>query len=198
MSKPDPEKDEFYKQIGYCISAWAKVEERLFEICWKCLQAPKEQAAIIYFRTPSLDARLTLTDELVKSVLPKPTRKSGGHEAPSVKRWNGLESKIRSCLNIRRRIAHNPVRPNEASFQFDDDDQFKGAGFSFSWYELYVSDHEEARGRDIKPKNLIVTDLIDHELALTRLAVDLKSFCEDVLSKQLPTPSAPSRRKRRG
>jgi hypothetical protein len=79
MPKTDPERDEFYMWIGHCISAWAKVEERLFKICWHSLRAPKTQAAIVYFRTPSLDARLSLVDELVKSALPKPERRDGGH-----------------------------------------------------------------------------------------------------------------------
>lgn len=196
MSGSDPERDEFYKWIGYCISAWAKVENHLFEICWKSLQAPKEQAAIIYFRTPSLDARLTLADELVKSVLPKPSRRNGGHDHPTVKQWGKIEKSIKSSLTTRRRIAHHPVRPNETSFQFDDSDQFKGAGFSFSWYELYVSEHEEARGKKIMPTNLIVTDLVDHEAALARLAGELKSFHDDVLSQQLPALSRPRTRKR--
>src|SRR6266478_5137133 len=61
---------DFLMWVGYCITTWADVEEKLFDVVWKCLQCPKEQAAIIYFRTPGLDARVTLADELVKNILP--------------------------------------------------------------------------------------------------------------------------------
>jgi hypothetical protein len=192
MIKPNPERDEFYMWIGHCISAWAKVEEQLFKICWQSLQAPKNQAAIVYFRIPGLDARLGLVTELVKAVLPKPQRKNGGHTPPSVRKWNGVDSAIRDRLGIRRRIAHHPVRTNEASFPFKDNDAFKGESLSFSWYEVHISEHEIARGRDATPQNLILTDLVDHDAAVLKLAGELKSFYEDVLLKHVPESDAPA------
>ena len=65
-----------HKWVGYCITPWADVEEHLFEICGKALACAKERAAIIYYKTPTVDARLSLTDELARSVLPKPKRKA--------------------------------------------------------------------------------------------------------------------------
>lgn len=198
MMEADPELAEFNMLIGQCITAWSKVEERLFDICWHCLGSPKEQAAIVYYRTPTVDARLTLADELVKSVLPKPARKSGGHPHSSVKKWNKLEADLKSKLAIRRRIAHQPVRPNEASFGFDDSDAFKGSEFKLSWYELYVSENEDARGKELEPKTLIVTDLLDHGSAVMRLADGLKAFHDNELLAHAPKSAAPDPRHKSG
>jgi hypothetical protein len=183
--------------IGHCINAWAKVEEQLLAICWHSLRALKTQAAIVYYRTPSLDARVSLTDELVKSVLPKPERKRGGHPHESVRQWNSLEAEVKSGLSIRRRIVHHPVRTNEASFPFEDNDSFKGESFSLSWCELYVSEHENARGKYIAPQNLILTDLMDHDTTITRLAGQLNTFRLEVLSRHVPFPPELVRRRRK-
>jgi hypothetical protein len=197
MAQSDHERNEFYMWIGHCISAWAKVEEQLFKICWQSLRAPKTQAAIVYYRTPSLDARISLVDELVKSALPKPERKNGGHTHASVIAWGKIEAGIRAGLTIRRRIAHHPVRTNEASFPFEDNDSFKGESFSLSWYEIYVSEHENARGKEIAPQNLILTDLVDHDQAVTRLAGRLAAFRADELSEHVPKPAGLSPRRKR-
>jgi hypothetical protein len=63
------------------------VDDELFRIFRDCV-GPYEQSAIIYYRTPTLNARLGLTEEIVQSVLPKRPKKSGGHYHPSVKAWN--------------------------------------------------------------------------------------------------------------
>ena|SRR5215831_8197282 len=108
------EMDEFHKWMGYCISAWAQIEEHLFNVCWKCLGSPqKEPAAIVYYRTPGVNARLGLIDELVKSALPKPERKSGGHQHADVARWELIEEKIRFELAIRRKKNCPSACPHE-------------------------------------------------------------------------------------
>ena len=48
--------DEFHMVMGYCIAAWAAVDEQLFLLFSDCV-GPHEQAAIIYYRTPGLDVR---------------------------------------------------------------------------------------------------------------------------------------------
>ena len=55
--------DEFFTWLGKCITAWAQVEEHLFEICVHSLGATRHRVAIVYYRTPTLDARLQLTNE---------------------------------------------------------------------------------------------------------------------------------------
>jgi hypothetical protein len=82
--------NEFLLTIGNCITEWAAIEEQLFEICLMCLACPRDRAAIVYYRTPSIDARLHLADELVKAALPKRVRKDGGHDRPDVDHWRTI------------------------------------------------------------------------------------------------------------
>jgi hypothetical protein len=107
--------DEFHMMMGYCIAEWATVDEELFLIFRDCL-GPYEQSAIIYFRTPGLNVRLGLTDELVLSVLPEKERKSGGHDHPSVKAWQEAIKGFDTLLAVRRRIAHQPIAPRQISW----------------------------------------------------------------------------------
>jgi hypothetical protein len=64
---PTKEYDEFYKWVGICIKVWAAVEDRMFELCGLVLKADPRHVSIIYYRTPTIDARLTLTSDLVET-----------------------------------------------------------------------------------------------------------------------------------
>ncbi len=175
---PDPDRDEFHMWIGYCISSWARVEERLFEVCWAALSCPKERAAIVYYRTPTLDARLKLTDKLVRSALPKPARKSGGHLHRHVSIWEALKREITSQLQTRSRIAHQPVGIWQTPVPMDNDED----EFLLTSYLLFMSENEVLRGRTASPHALDVTHLVDHNYAVTRLAGELGIFCRDAFS----------------
>jgi len=59
------ESDEFHMWVGYCITAWAEVDDVLFCIFRDCV-GPSEQCAIIYYKTPGLEARFSLIDEIVR------------------------------------------------------------------------------------------------------------------------------------
>jgi hypothetical protein len=100
--------DQFLRMVGLCILEWAKVDDALFEIFRRCV-GPYEQSAIIYYRADGLNYRFDLTDELVRSVLPKRVRKSGGHDHQSVKAWEAAKLDYHGLLGIRRRIAHHPL-----------------------------------------------------------------------------------------
>jgi hypothetical protein len=73
MAKP-PEIDsveqqkEFYWLLGIEITIWAQLEEQLFNMCAQVLKAARHHVAIVYYRTPTLDARLTLVDELTSGL----------------------------------------------------------------------------------------------------------------------------------
>jgi hypothetical protein len=73
------------------------------------LKTSDEKTAIVYYRTPSLSARLELLDELVRATLPRKLRKSGGHDLPIVKSWKDIYGEAKNLLGTRRRIAHHPV-----------------------------------------------------------------------------------------
>jgi hypothetical protein len=167
---------EFLMYVGYCITTWADVEEKLFDILWKCLKCPPEQAAIVYYRTPNLDGRLSLTDELVKHALPKPKRKSGGHPHPDVKQWNELEAKFRQLLSVRRRIAHHPFH----SMTFP---ASHGLLSGYTSVQIWISEEEKLRGKADAVQPLLLGDLKAHHILILDLASSLAIFAETTLAK---------------
>ncbi len=98
------ESDKFHEMMGYCIAVWADVDDTLFRIFQHCVGAPL-QCAIIYYKTPGLEARFSLTDEIVRSVLPK--KKPGEHDHAYVKRWD------KAIKETRRSFGYaSPDRPS--------------------------------------------------------------------------------------
>jgi hypothetical protein len=167
--------DEFLMWVGNCITAWAGVEQHLFRICAKSLGTTDKRAAIIYYRTPTLDARLSLTDELVRTVLPKREQQSGGHDHPDVKKWNQLRKDIGSLLPTRNKIAHHPIFPRQI------DTGGMGLLDGMTWYEIYVSEAERLRGRHEDTKPLMAPDLSAHRLAVHGITRRLEEFLSDTL-----------------
>jgi hypothetical protein len=191
MDKPetrDELRDTFHMMIGYCIAEWANVDDELFRIFRDCV-GPAEQCSIIYYRTPGLDVRLNLTDEIVKSVLPKTARKSGGHDHVSVKSWKAAIKDFRDLLGVRRRIAHHPnTIKYGASWPLILDLRYLLA--PQSWFEIYVSQHEQLRSGELPALKL--DDLKAHLTAVEALRARLQYFFSDVLTTRESTSSAPS------
>jgi hypothetical protein len=173
----------FHMYVGFCITAWALIEEQLFKICTFSLATSAGQAAIVYYRTPSLDARLSLVSELVTNMLPQKERPNGGREHPAVIRWNELSKNVRDLLTIRRRIAHHPV---SARHTLDKKDGIGELDLK-TWLEIYMSQEEQLRGRDKNLKPLKEDHLTIHYLDVAGLSRKLGAFYSDVLVKQ-PQP----------
>jgi hypothetical protein len=184
----EPAADEFHKMIGYCIAEWAKVEDELFRICQLALRCPKEHAAIIYYRTPGLNARLTLTDELVRAVLPK--HKAGAHPHADLKFWSDVLKQTQHLLPTRNRIAHHPVDLRSAAFYLD---------VSYldvppeSWFEIYESQNEQLRAKSSDKSPLLVGDLRAHHTLTTGISNILSRFYYEKLAgyvAALPPPAS--------
>jgi hypothetical protein len=137
--------DEFFEMIGNCIAEWANVEDVLFNICWQCLGSSKEVAAVVYYRTSTIDGRMTLIDELVKLTLPKRERRSGGKDHADVRLWNKIEADFGKLKEQRNQIAHHPVTVQQRHFAAGDP---VGKPLVESWFELYVSEVERLREKD--------------------------------------------------
>jgi hypothetical protein len=78
------------------------IDNELFQIFQHCVGAA-EQSAIIFYRAPGLDVRLSLTDEVVTFLYQKRPKKSGAHDPPQLKK-RAIEN-FRNLLAVRRRIA---------------------------------------------------------------------------------------------
>ena len=95
--------------IGVCIKEWASIEHVLLQLCNLALKTTDKIASIVYFRTPSLDGRTKLTDELLLTILPAREKKDGGHDHRLVKEWTGIRKDIKNELAVRNKLAHWPL-----------------------------------------------------------------------------------------
>lgn len=166
--------DEFHKWVGVSITGWAHAEDYLFMICQTCLGVRHELASIVYYRTPQLDSRLKLVDELLVAILPSKKRKNGGHLHPDLTQWVSIKKELENLLTVRRRIAHHPMRANL-------DTEVPG-GFRI---HIETSFAEWLRGRSENSLLLRQSDLIAHVMKLQTTVRDLKKFHSETLPKHI-------------
>jgi hypothetical protein len=103
------EQQELFASLGRAITDWANLEDELFEITASILGSSRHRTAIVFYRTPTLESRTTLTSDLVESLWP--SLEPGGHPAPLLKEWKTLQADIKSLLPVRNSLAHHQVAP---------------------------------------------------------------------------------------
>ncbi|HEX4201218.1 MAG TPA: hypothetical protein VHY59_06845 [Chthoniobacterales bacterium] len=163
----DEQSREFHYRLGSAITEWAHIEAELFEICASVLNAAKHHVAIVYYRTPTLDARLKLTDELVGTLFPE--RKPGAHPTRAEKEWKSITKKMGDELPTRNQLAHSPASP---MVDTTDGNPFK---ITDIWFASNMSRTEKLRGRKI-PQDLKVEDIKSHIGRVGTIQMDLRSF----------------------
>jgi hypothetical protein len=190
---------QFYMYVGYCITAWANVEEELFDICADVLGCKLERAAIVYYRLPSLSVRLGLVDELVTSGLPERSRKNGGHDHPDLRTWIALKDEITELTRTRSRIAHHPVNHDVTFMHRETGEPITKERpvpieevYVERSYSISISRYERLRGKekDRPLKPLTADDLSVHCMALQRLAAKIKIFRAAKLARHLSEVSS--------
>jgi hypothetical protein len=165
-----PRFHEFYEWIGHCITQWSSVENELFWICFSVLDCTYGRAAIVYYRTPTIEARISLADELVRSLLPERERENGGHDHPLVKEWSGIVSDLRVIIPQRNLLAHSPVEACQVShvwpFRSEDEPIVR------------TSFPEQVRRPNSKKRTLKMQEFAAHYDAVTAASIKLKAFRE--------------------
>ena len=188
----EEQSQEFYFYLGTAITQWARLEERLFNFCWVILQTHPVHTAIIYYRTPSLEARLTLTDNLIQTILPPRTKKDGGHDHPTTKLWKKLLGEVKDELPFRNQLAHWPVDPH-----FEPKMDEAGVFIVDFTFASYASVGERLRGgKYAAAKKLKIEDVKNHIGRIGDVLARLKSFYDNefaALPREQPPPVVPSR-----
>jgi hypothetical protein len=169
--------DEFYLLMGNAISNWARVEVYLFKVCRAALGATTQRTAIVYGRTPTIQGRRLLVNDLLETRLPVRVQ-NGGTEHPDTREWRGITETMQALLPVRNQIAHRPMEPH-----IDWDEGEDGSpGKTELWFEITTSEHERARYGGPKG-SLNVTDLQNH----IRDVWLLKERMADFYINKLPT-----------
>lgn len=175
---PDTLRQPLYAWIGLCIKDWADVESWLFKLCCLALGTDKVKVAIVFYRTPTIDSRLKLVDELLRTILPARSREDGGHDHPDVITWKAIVRDIQELLPIRNLLAHAPLQ--QAPFlKIKVGDEYIAA---VSWAEVATGRDEQLRAgsrHSIRDK-----DLPDHFLQLVNIVTRLRTFYNHVLQMQ--------------
>jgi hypothetical protein len=190
-------KIEFHMYVGFCITAWAKVEEHLFDTCQSVLNTSRKNAAIIYYKTPSINARISLIDELVRAALPPP--RNGEQHHPDLIRWKDINKGLTDLLKVRRQIAHQPV---QVKYRIRSDnpayaDAPPGTPIPFEHvqlipsFQLFMSVDEQLRGKSDGAKPLKTDDLSIHATQVTLLAGQIHDFRAGPLQAYLERPPQP-------
>ncbi len=172
-------KREFYQWVGQCITEWANVERQLFRLCNFALGAGPERTAIIYYRTPTLDSRLDLVEELIRTKLPRRIKADGSHDHPLVIEWKTIIKDVKDLLQTRNLIAHHPHKETEHWVWIDED-----LVETTSWVEIYRAFHERMRKKS-KKTSIMAYSLPSHHAQLLKVISDLSKF-HDKIHPELP------------
>jgi hypothetical protein len=183
---PDQKHEDFFKWVGVCIKEWANIEKGLFDICSFVLAADPKHVSIIYYRTPSLEGRLSLTNDLLQSFFPKTP---GEHDHPKMIIWTNILGEIRDLVSARNFLAHSPIT-HQISVKVQLDQNLSSGKIigHDSWLEVATSANEKLKTG--VSKSLRVDDLPAHHSAVRALWKRLVEFSENLKSEPSSKSSA--------
>lgn len=170
----------FYAAVGRAVTDWAKVEKELFEISATVLGCSERHASVVFYRTPTIDSRLTLTGDLLEAAFP---HKSGDGLHPIIKAWRLLQSDIKDGLPIRNALAHHPVGPVLDIYESPDGQQQKfeyqlGSYLSLSQHQRKPSQPLDILGfTEIEAHISVIEQLIGGLVNLRRLLSEQHGRC---------------------
>jgi hypothetical protein len=173
----------FFTALGLCITDWAYFERELFRLCDFALGADRKRASIVFYRTPNIESRISLTDDLVKSQ---------AFAKADAGQWTTIRNDVRKLLEFRNHIAHQPVTyggskpmriirssiPGKSRVEGEYDPQF--------W--VYLNNDEKLRGRERKYHKVGLDDLKKHRETLDAITRELRALVERVKTARLTQP----------
>lgn len=188
--KLDAAAERIYAVAGRCINGWAFVDQALFDIFHAALGTDLVKASLVYYRSPSFNDHLVLTDRIVSATLSDGTQERTD--------WRALKRRIETLLPIRNRIAHHPTTvftrevmtpPREGN----------GWAHQHEHWLAYVEEgrkltHLDGRQRFIRiaETQMRESDLVAHHNATVDVHTDLRSFLDrsaEALGRPAPEPT---------
>lgn len=161
--------------LGRCIKRWAFVEDNLFNICNIALGTERHLAAVVFFRTPNIEARISLVSDLLHARFFPRGKKPGEHNPPELKAWKKLADRMRDLLPFRNLIAHSPTGTSvlHTVGRTPDEDRIE-------WHFRVAQHLDDMKRKPGKISAARQADLETHYAAVKAVVVDLRE-----LSKQL-------------
>jgi hypothetical protein len=170
--RDEPEMLEFYSVLGACVSSWAFIDRRLYEIFHKAFGGDHRQSALMFYRQRAFNNRLRLVNDTLKAIL---------SEDVTEKHWKPLSKRVGDLANMRNIFAHHPAKRTGRSRD----------GKPHYTYTIYIEPYERVlnteypglQGKD----ELTLDDLRQHDNALELVEHDLRWFWET----QIPPKGGP-------
>ena len=134
--------------IGRCISEWAAIEEVIFDVFCIALNTDTRLAAIVFYKTPNMQSRVTLTTELIEAITPV---QPGRHHHPLRKQWDSITKLISGLIPIRNLMAHHPIDSVAAPSSTGSPSV---SNFDGSLYKIETSKSEKLRGKSGSIKSI--------------------------------------------
>jgi hypothetical protein len=100
---------EFFASLGECITAWAAVEQKLFDLFQMALGTDREKSAILFWAIPAFSMRLSYTSMFVTHCLKTDANK----KTKAQKTWNALQQDIENLRAVRNKLVHQPHLEDE-------------------------------------------------------------------------------------
>ena len=163
------DEEHFLAQVGACLLEWGHVDNILFSICVILLETDASLALIVYGRTPTLESRLILIEELVRCHFPT----IPGLRTPIVAfNLKSISQKIRKLQTFRNAIAHGSIQSSGIIYM----DGATGRAMNVPnapsrFFFVYPSATNKNAGEQIHFKDLQI-----HQREVFQLSLDLRDF----------------------
>jgi hypothetical protein len=171
-----PEAVEFFRWLGICISTWAFVDRRLYQIFHHAMGFDQRKSALVYYSIRQFSGRLRMTDRALKMFLPKEEFEA---------EWRPLHNEGRDLSNTRNVLAHHPTKRIGTSKN----------GMAFDIYSIHIEPYERILNDDypgLRGKTeLLVEDLRQHDSEVGALESRLHNFAWRVGGKRASHNSGP-------
>src|SRR5262249_29180010 len=151
-----PEAIEFYRRLGICVTIWAYIDRRLYQIFHHATGFKQNQSALVYYGDRTFGRRLSLVDRAIKLAW---TKEQHAQE------WKPLHRQVVALSQTRNILAHQPALRLATSRD----------GKPFDIYSIHIEPYERILRDDyLQGKDqLYIEDLKQHDVEATALELKL-------------------------
>jgi hypothetical protein len=165
LSERTKKRKAFFASLGECITAWAAIERKIFDLFQIALGADREKSAILFWAFPTFGMRLSYTSTFVTQCL----KTNGNKKTRAQKHWNALRLDIENIRAFRNKLVHQPIM-EDTVLQADDEDYCE----MIIWAADMIIPNILDKRQKFKPIEL--SDLLSHITQLALILERLKYF----------------------
>jgi hypothetical protein len=161
-AEPDaPEAVEFYRWLGICVSTWAFVDRRIYQIFHHASGLDQMSSATQFYRDRSFKNRLRLADRALKATFDTEECET---------EWRPLNDQARELSYTRNIFAHHPAKRLGTSRN----------GRAFDIYSIHIEPYERVLNNDypglLGKSEIELRDLREHNDRAEALHLKLEQF----------------------